>query len=144
MQKSILVLMLPLLFLACNTTRQTNTYTAQIKEAYIYAFKVTYFKKLLTEGFNHSAAIKAVVTADRSGYGEPILSMEDYEAIDSIVKADNVVMMQDSAARRGRVAEGAEGKRVFDYALPKYQSKWLDSLAAARYKLYARIQRENN
>jgi hypothetical protein len=143
MQKRILTLMMPLLFLACKTTRQTNTYTAQMKEAYLYDFKITYFKKLLLAGYNNSDDAKSLIRKDQSGFGEIILSPDDYNMLDSIVKIDNEVMIKDSL-NGNRRAEGTQGKRVLGYALNKYESKWLDSLADTRYKLYARAQRENN
>ena len=86
--------------------------------------------------------MKNILVIDRSGYGEPILSIQDIQFIDSLANIDNNTMVQDSLNRIGRVAEGAQGKPVFAYAMYKYQSKWLDSLAKARYKIYLLNQRE--
>ncbi|HEX7845614.1 MAG TPA: hypothetical protein VF476_07390 [Chitinophagaceae bacterium] len=121
-------------FINCKTHQLT--YKKQMKEAYLYTFKLTYIKKMLTAGFNNSEAIKAQLAKDGSGYGEPLLLLEDYKIIDSFVLIDNARMIQDSINRIGKVAEGAQGKHVLTNSLSKFQSKWLDSLANARYRLY--------
>jgi hypothetical protein len=135
-------IILCLLLTACNAQKVTKTEGQQLKESYLYAFKMGYFKSLLLEGFNRSDEIKNVLLFDRSGYGDQILSTHDIELIDSLVKMDNKVMVQDSLNSIGQVGEGAEGKHVFDYALGKYQSNWLDSIAKARLKIYKDKQGE--
>ncbi|MBS1755539.1 MAG: hypothetical protein JST34_15975 [Bacteroidetes bacterium] len=112
-----------------------------MKESFIYTFKITYFKKLLLEGFNNSPEITKVLLKDKSGYGEFILSIEDLHFIDSIVRADNKIMVADSIIRIGKVAEGSQGKHIFDYALKKYKSKWLDQISKQRAKIYENIQK---
>lgn len=77
--------------------------------------------------------------ADHSGYGETILLMQDFQFIDSIVAADKTKILADSAANIGRVAEGAGGKRVFDRAFARYQSKWLNDIAVKRSRSYIDI-----
>jgi hypothetical protein len=109
---------------------------------YIPNFKLTYFKTLLIAGYNNTNEIKSIVVADHSGFSEPILSMEDYDLIDSLVKLDNRTMIRDSINRIGSVAEGAEGKHVFGYALNKYQSNWLDKLSKERFKTYWRKEKQ--
>lgn len=122
---------------------QTNsTYNKQMKESYIYSFKMTYFKKLLIAGFNNSGSIRNIVTSDRSGYGEIILSPADFRFIDSIVVIDNAKMVKDSSVSVGKVAEGAQGKRVFDYAISQFQSKWLESIAKERSRQYMKSSNE--
>lgn len=96
---------------------------------------MTYFKKMLLAAYNNSPEIKAVVQQDRSGYGEIILSMEDYRFLDSIVALDKLKLTADSAQSIERKAEGAAGKRVFEFALTKYNSKWLSNEAAKRSAL---------
>ena len=113
-----------------------------MKEIYIPNFKLIYFKKLLIAGHNNTSEIKSIVYADHSGFSEPILSMEDYDLIDSLVKIDNNTMILDSINRIDRVAEGAEGKHVFGYALNKYQSNWLDKLSKERFKIYWRKEKQ--
>lgn len=132
---------LTVLFSSCKSTNFKSNFE-QIKQSYLYDFKMTYFKKLLLESFNHSSAIKEILLIDRSGYGEPILSSFDYGLIDSLVKISNKKMVKDSTQSLGRVGEGAEGKRIFDFALRTYESKWLDSLAKVRYKKYVKEQVE--
>jgi hypothetical protein len=144
MKKNLYKAIFLLLLISCKTQYATNKDADQMRESYLYAFKMSYFKKLLIEGFNNSNAIKDVIAFDRSGYGEPILLMEDYKLIDSLVKIDNKLMMQDSLNRIGRVAEGVQGKHIFDYALNKYQSKWLDSLTKERFKIYKRKEAESD
>ena len=118
---------------SCKKIAITNSYNKHIKESYIYDFKIKYFKKLLVAGFNNSESIKKIVDEDRSGYGESILSIEDYKIIDSVIKNDTKIIIQDSINKVGAVSEGAQGKHIFTYALNKFDSKWLDSLSKARY-----------
>lgn len=125
---------------SCKNTNVTKSYTRQIKESYIYDFKIKYFKKLLVVCFNNSESIKNIVHEDRSGYGEPILSIEDYNLIDSFTKIDNKLIIVDSIKKVGKVSEGAQGKHVFSYALFKFESKWLDSLAKVRYEIFQKNQ----
>lgn len=106
----------------------------QFKEIYISQFKLTYFRKLLLQGFNNSEAVKELIHFDRSGFTEPVLSEYDYRLIDSLVHLDNQYLVKDSTSSIGTVAEGAEGKHVLGYILNKLESKWLDRLATRRYK----------
>jgi len=135
------ILILMSFFAYCTTSKIRNAHS-QMEQSYLYDFKLNYFRKLLIRGFNESEAIKSVIASDRSGYGEPLLSIEDYQLIDSLTGIDNSVMLQDSINRVGRVSEGAQGKQVLSYALLKYESKWLDSLAKERWQLYLKIHKE--
>jgi hypothetical protein len=111
-------------------------YKMNYKKAYVYDFKIKYLKKLLSEGFNNSGEIKAILLYDHSkGLSDPALSMDDFKLIDSFAKIGNLEMVRDSLTKVGR-AEGAGGKYVFSFALEKFNSKWLDSLANSRYKMY--------
>lgn len=129
-----------LVFASCNNSKDV-AYNKQMTQSFIYDFKIKYFKLVLKEGFNRSDAIKSVLKQDHSGYGEPILSEEDIQIMDSLVKIDGEEMRRDSVARK-RMAEGAQGKHVMDFAVRRYQSKWLDSLAKARCKIFVRNWKE--
>lgn len=129
--------------IGCKVQHSSTIANRDLKVSFVYTFKISYFKHLLREGFNRSEAILGVLASDRSGYGEPILSLADNQLIDSLVTIENKKMVLDSLDRIGRVGEGAEGKHVFAYALNKFQSKWLDSLANERYKLFKRSRNEN-
>src|SRR5215204_2305717 len=129
---SIICLVLIIVSSSCKST-QAWTNKKEMKGIYIPNFKLTYFKKLLIEGYNNTNEIKSIVFADHSGFSEPILSMEDYDLIDSLAKINNDIMILDSIKRIGTVAEGAEGKHIFGYALNKYQSNWLDNLSKERF-----------
>lgn len=128
MKKLIIILIVATFYMACKPAEFSRTHRVQMKEVYIYTFKITYFKKILLAGFDDKD-FQRVLSGDNSGFGEIILSMEDYNFLDSIVRLDKMKMIEDSTARVGRVAEGADGKRVLDYALLKYESKWLDHIA---------------
>ena len=134
----IIAVVLTVSLIGC-TSYRSGIAKRQLKEAYIYSFKITYFKQLLFVGFNRTNEIQSLLLKDRSGYGEPILTKEDIYTIDSIVNIDNIKMCQDSVLSLGKIAEGAQGKRVFDYTLSKYNSKYLDSLANVRYKYFIKI-----
>lgn len=130
-----------LFMLGCGLSFEA-TYQKQMKESFIHEFKLTYFQKLFYEGFNRPKEIKQLFMKDGSGFSEPLLSKEDLTLIDSFVNLDNQLMYKDSIDRIGRVSEGAQGKHVLDFALSKYESRWLDSLARIRYKVYARRENE--
>ncbi|MBW0156071.1 MAG: hypothetical protein HYI21_14640 [Sediminibacterium sp. Gen4] len=122
---------------SCKTTSQySSSERRQMKEAYVYSFKITYFKKMLLSGFRNSNEIKSVLNEDYSSYGEIILTMDDFLFIDSIVAIDQGKLITDSANSIGRRAEGSAGKRVFDFALNRYESKWLNDVAKKRSKSY--------
>lgn len=123
-----------MLLVQCRTTQQVKSERRQFKEVYINQFKLTYFRKILIAGFNHSETVKTLIRFDRSGFTEPILSEHDYKLIDSLVYLDNQYMMADSSRSIGRVAEGGEGKHVLGYILDRLESKWLDSLANSRFR----------
>jgi hypothetical protein len=110
-----------------------------MKETYVYSFKITYFKKMLLAGFDNSNEIRHILNEDHSGFAEIILSIEDFQFIDSIVGADKVKIVSDAAASIGKVAEGADGKHVFDRALERYQSRWLNDVARKRSHSYSAI-----
>ena len=131
----------------CKITKNVN-YEERLKEAEVYDYKLTYFRKLLLEGFNHSDAVKNLLSNDASkGIADPALSTYDNEFLDSCVKVDNLVIIKDSVRRdslfkQGKIAEGNQGKYVFSYALERFNSKWLDSLAKARYSVYKKLEAE--
>ena len=129
-----------LVLIGCKPYEQSVKYKKQMEETYVFTFKITYFRQLLTEAFGNSDAIREALATDHSGFGEPILSIQDLALIDSFSKVDNQVIVLDSVDRVGRVGEGAQGKQILSFALFRYQSKWLDSLAKVRYKRYWRSQ----
>jgi hypothetical protein len=128
------VLLLSVFLVQCGTIQPVKSERKQFKEIYIHQLKLTYFRKILLEGFNHSEAVKTLIRFDRSGFTEPVLSENDYRLVDSLVYLDNQYMMIDSIGHIGKVAEGAEGKHVLSYILNRLENKWLDSLASRRYK----------
>jgi hypothetical protein len=152
MKKSLKSLLMCLVLIGCKPYEQSVKYKKQMEEAYVFTFKITYFRQLLTEAFGNSDAIREalatdhsgfgepILSIDHSGFGEPILSIQDLALIDSFSKVDNQVIVLDSVDRVGRVGEGAQGKQILSFALFRYQSKWLDSLAKVRYKRYWRSQ----
>lgn len=142
--KTYSILFLTILFISgCSTTNSTNT-NSQMEESYISDFKMQYFRKTLKAAFHNSEAINNVLAMDHSVYGEPILSADDYSFLDSLAIAENQKMTQDSVNRIGKVSEGAQGKRVFDYVLQRMNSKWLDSIAKERSKPFVKQQKEYN
>jgi hypothetical protein len=131
-----ILLLLPLVIgLQCTTSHNLTSQKAMYKSIYLDQFKLTYFRKLLIKGFNNSEAIQTIIQFDRSGFAEPILTVEDLQLIDSLTTIDNLKMQMDSTNSIGRVAKGAEGKHPFAYMLNRCNGKWLDSLASKRYKL---------
>lgn len=122
-----------LVFTQCQSTKRTQFLRKEYKTIYMDQFKLTYFQKMLTKGYNNSKAVQEIIQLDHSGFKEPILSQEDYQLIDSLTNIDHQKMILDSA-QGFRRAEGAQGKRPLMFILDKYSSKWLDSLAKRRYK----------
>lgn len=129
-----------LLLLSCQATYQVGRKN-EMKTTYLRVFKITYFKNILKEGFNNTEAIKSIVDNQFSGYGEPLIYLEDLKLIKNLAVEANIKLTKDSIERVGRVVEGLEGKHVIAYALEVYNSKWLDSLAKARYKFFKKIYR---
>lgn len=140
MKRLILICVASSLLITCSV--RNTSHTRQMRSIYLDDFKIIYFKQLLLEVNNHSQAIKEVLEFDNSGYGEVLLSTEDFHLIDSLVKLDNQKMVKDSIDKIGTVSEGSQGKDVFDFAINKHQSKWLDSIAKARYKLYEKSEKD--
>ncbi|RYG49917.1 MAG: hypothetical protein EOO01_11850 [Chitinophagaceae bacterium] len=91
---------------------------------------------LLKKGFNNSPEYLKAVALDNSHFTEPLLSEESYNLIEKYTTQDNDLMTKDSLESFGRRAEGGEGKQVFYFALEKYNSKWLDSIAKVQAKMY--------
>jgi hypothetical protein len=114
----------------------------EMKSIFVKDFKLVYFKQLLRRGFNNDPGYLNAIKDDMSGFGENLYSNEDFDILNALVDKDNQVMVRDSLESYGKVADGVEGKRVFSYALERYNSKWLDSLAHARYKYYEARQRD--
>ncbi len=121
-------------FVQCKTLKENRRETNEFRSIYEDQFKLTYTRKLLQAGFNHSDAINSILETDPKGFTDPILSNVDYDLINSLVYRDNLTMMIDSTNRIGMVAEGAEGKHVISFLIKKYDRKWIDSLAKVRYK----------
>lgn len=121
-------------FGGCAASKLESHQQQQYRLVYLQQFKLTYLKRLMSAGFNGSDCLKDLFRFDHSGFTEPILRDEDLRFIDSLVYADNEKMKADSAARIGRVAEGAEGKHVFSFIVEKFDSKWIDSIAKERYR----------
>jgi len=116
-KKFIILLLSILFFIQCKTMKENRREIKQFKSIYLAQFKLTYTRKLLQAGFNHSPAINSILETDPKGFTEPILSDADYQLVDSWV-----------------YIEGSEGKHVLRYLIDRYETKWLDSLAKARYK----------
>ncbi len=129
----LIILLTFLLIISCKSTN--SIYNKQMKEAYIHSFKLTYYENLMIKGFNNSEELKFLISSDRSGFSEILLSIEDYNLIDSLTTKDNQIMLNDSIDRIERVAEGSDGKRVLEFSINKYNSKWIDDLAKQRYKI---------
>ena len=119
---------------SCEGTRRTQSLKAQYREIYLDQFKLTYFRKLLAKCYNNSDAVREIISADLSGFTEPILTEEDFKLIDSLTTIDNQHLIADSTEGNQR-AEGAQGKRPLGFIMDKLSSKWLDSLAKRRLKL---------
>ncbi len=128
------LLMISINMLSCESTRRSQTLRREYKEIYINQFKLTYFRKLLIKSYNNSAAVKEIIGNDHSGFTEPILTMDDYNLIDSFTTIDHKHLIADSLNGYKR-AEGAQGKRSLGYIMDKLNSKWLDRLAKQRLKI---------
>ena len=134
MAKYFLLFILMILFTHCKTTQPKSSLIKQYKHIYIDQFRMVYFRKMLQEGFNQSGVINELIASDRSLFTEPILTMDDYALIDSLVTIDNEQMKTDSIRRIGKVAEGADGKHVLGFVADRLRSTYLDSIAKTRYK----------
>ena len=133
-----------ILFFSLINCGRYNSPTArkQMKKIYLSEFEMRYFKSLLLTAYNNSQSIKNILENDTSSFTEPILSLDDLKIIDSLVKADNKILIMDSINSYVQKAEGAQGKAVFYFALKKYNSNWLDSLAQKRYTFYKQSEKD--
>ena len=116
----VIILSFAILFLSCKTHYQS--FRSQFNEIYVNQFKLTYTKQLLKKSYNNSAQINSVLTEDRSGFTEPILTDEDYRFIDSITTIEANKIKIDSTESIGRVAEGGEGKHVLAFLIQRLES----------------------
>ena len=130
-----IILILIICSVSCNTSKKF-VQKKQMKESFIYDFKIIYYKSLLKKAYNNSQEIKTILSAEASGYGEIILSKEDFSLIDSLTKKDNEVIIKDSIDQVGRVSEGVQGKNILAFSMSKFYSKWLDGIAKERAKIY--------
>ena len=121
--------------LACHASHVKLPQAKVYKKVYTDEFKLTYFRKLLAAGFNQSPAIRDVISSDRSGFTEPVLSQGDIQVIDSLITADSLYMNADSVSRIGYVAEGSAGKHIFGFIINKLTNRFIDSVANKRYKI---------
>ena len=135
----VLIVALCVIGTQCKSAHQLTSEESEYKSIYIDQFRLTYFRQMLLKGFNNSNAIQEIIKFDRSGFTEPVLTLDDFNLIDSLTTVDNLRMQADSARSIGRVAEGAEGKHPLGFILHKINSKWLDSLAQKRYKHSGRV-----
>lgn len=83
-------------------------------------------QSLLLKTYNHSAEARTLLALDHSGFTERIVTDADDRLIDSVTTLDNQILVPDSTASIGMVAEGGEGKRslVSWYARSKV-SGWI-------------------
>ena len=94
---------------SCNTSKKF-VQKKQMKESFIYDFKIIYYKSLLKKAYNNSQEIKTILSAEASGYGEIILSKEDFSLIDSLTKKDTEVIIKDSIDQVGEYLKGFKVK----------------------------------
>jgi hypothetical protein len=132
MLRMFLCLYVFVLVFSCKTTRVPSE-KAQRKAIYVDQFKLTYVRKVLLKSYNNSKAINEIIDLDHSGFTEPVLTTEDYKLIDSLVEAENEKMKVDSVDGDRR-AEGAQGKRPFDFILKTLKDRSLEKLAIRRFK----------
>lgn len=76
----------------------------QMQEIYVDEFKLTYFQMLLKKSYNNSNSVQEIIMQDHSHFTEPVLSLADYNYIDSLTTLDNASLKADSANTIGRVA----------------------------------------
>ncbi len=107
----------------------------RMKKIYLQHFKMQYFKQMVLAGLNNTNEIIKIFDIDKSFPTELFLSGDDLPLIDSLALADNKIMIQDSINSIGK-ANTVQGKKVFSYALNKYNSKGLDKMAKKRYKTF--------
>lgn len=140
MKNFVLVTVIVCFISSCKSPGQfSHSERKQMKEIYVHSFKMIYLKKMLLAGFRNGNEIRSVLNEDHSNFSEIILTMGDYMFIDSIVAIDQAKIIADSTYSIGNKAEGAVGKRVFNFALNRYESKWLKDVAKKRSKSYTHV-----
>lgn len=133
-----LIMMVAYILCSCSKKRHsTSTYNKRYEAFYAESFKNAYMSSCLEIGFNNMQEIKKLLFLDKSFHiGEPILEENDVKIIDSLVMERQLKIKQDSINSIGRVAEGAEGKKVLKPCFCDYKSQWLDKLAKKKAKAH--------
>jgi hypothetical protein len=127
------ILLFSILFVGCKPHYQS--FRSQFKEIYENQFKLTYTKQLLKKSYNNSIHINSILTEDRSGFTEPILTQEDYRFIDSITTIEVNKIKIDSTESIGRVAEGGEGKHIISFLINRIESGDLNKIIKSRCRV---------
>lgn len=133
-----LSLLLLLVLCSCSSTRNNDT---AYKEIYLSDFKIKYLEKCLIHGYKDNESLKKLIADDMNGFAEPILGTA-YGLVDSLALQSVKQIEKDSINREGKVAEGGNGKKVLKHCLCYYNSKWLDSIAKANYKIYKKQEHD--
>lgn len=127
MKKTGIFFLIILMFYRCSTLKQHE------KKEYKERFKTELLCECLKYGFNESKEIKKLLKEDKSlVFDEPF--DKKHGVIEELAKLTYQKIRKDSINTIGKVAEGAEGKRVFQQCLKVYNSKKIDSLAILYYK----------
>ncbi len=66
-----IVLLIIVVGIRCKSVSISSSQTAMYKSIYIDQFKLTYFKRMLINGYNNSQAIQEIIILDHSGFTEP-------------------------------------------------------------------------
>ncbi|MCF0065808.1 hypothetical protein LXM26_30120 [Dyadobacter sp. LJ419] len=131
----VVALLFPTTFVGCTNSVEERDEIGMNRSIYVDEFKLTYFRKMLLKTYNNSGAAREIINQDHSGFTEIVLTMDDYNLLDSLTSADNEFLKSDSAYSIGRRAEGAEGKQSLGLILDRISSHWLDSLALRRFEI---------
>jgi hypothetical protein len=119
--------------LHCQTKKNMESRELEYPTIYADQFRLTYFRQILEKSYNHSPAIEEILSTDRSGMADQILTEADLKLIDSLTTLDHEKINLDSVKGNQR-AEGAHGKRPLGFIIERTGSSWLDSLAKKRSK----------
>ncbi|WP_395067141.1 hypothetical protein [Flavobacterium sp.] len=127
------MILITILFVGCKPL--SHSFRSQFKEIYVNQFKLTYAKQLLKKSYNNSVNINSILYEDKSGFTEPILTINDYNYIDSITTIETNKIKIDSTESIGRVAEGAEGKHILSFLFRRIESTELNKTIKRRCKI---------
>lgn len=106
-------------------------------------YKERAFCKCLPVGYNIPSISNAILNIDRSYYDPLAIAVFD-SSLNILLRRELSIIQKDSAESKYRVAEAAQGKKIFNHCFEFYKSIRLDSAMRSEKKKWKRIKNIDN